>query len=116
LIVPVLPFIATAGLDVPRTMAFLVPFWLVLLGVWGRDHIGSVVGPLVLATALTLITQHPWARLTDTNYFVDWLPYSVYAGRVDVADAGFDATWRLRMFIAAGGLAACAIWQRSISR
>jgi len=116
LIVPVLPFIATAGLDVPRTMAFLVPFWLVLLGVWGRDHTGSVVGALVLATALTVITQHPWARLTDTNYFVDWLPYSVYAGRVDVADAGFDATWRLRMFIAAGGLAACAIWQRSISR
>jgi len=116
LIIPVLPFIATAGLDVPRTMAFLLPFWFVLFGVWGRDHTGSFVVPLVLATVLTLITQHPWVRLTDTNYFVDWLPYSVYAGRVNVADAGFDATWRLRMFIAAGGLAACAIWRRSASR
>ena len=116
LIIPVLPFIATAGLDVPRTMAFLLPFWFVLFGVWERDHTGSFVVPLVLATVLTLITQHPWVRLTDTNYFVDWLPYSVYAGRVNVADAGFDATWRLRMFIAAGGLAACAIWRRSASR
>ena len=116
LIIPVLPFIVTAGLDVPRTMAFLLPFWFVLFGVWGRDHTGSFVVPLVLATVLTVLTQHPWVRLTDTNYFVDWLPYSVYAGRVNVADVGFDATWRLRMFIAAGGLAACAMWRRSASR
>jgi hypothetical protein len=116
LVVPVLPFIATAGLDVPRTMAFLLPFWIVLLGVWGREHTGSFVLPLVLATTLTVLTQHPWVRLTDMNYFVDWFPYSVYAGRVDVVDAGFDATWRLRMFIAAGGLVACAAWRRSLTR
>ena len=73
-----------------------------------------MVVPLVLATALTVLTQHPWVRLSDTNYFVDWFPYSVYAGRVNVADAGFDATWRLRLFIAAGGLAACVAWRRSI--
>jgi hypothetical protein len=116
LIVPVLPFIATAGLDVPRTMAFLLPFWFIVLGIWGRDHAGSSLAPLLLATGLTVLTQHPWVRLTDTNYFVDWLPYSVYAGRVDVADAGFDAAWRLRMFIAAGGFAACALWWRSVAR
>jgi len=70
--------------------------------------------PLVVATALTVLTQHPWVRLTDTNYFVDWFPYSVYAGRVNIADPGFDATWRLRLFVAAAGLAACAAWRRSL--
>jgi hypothetical protein len=114
LVLPVLLFIATAGLDVPRTTAFLFPFWFVLIGIWARDHTGSFVVPLGLAVALTVLTQHPWVRLTDANYFVDWFPYSVYAGRVNVADAGFDATWRLRMFVATGGLAACVAWRRSI--
>ena len=113
LLLPVLLFIATAGLDVPRTMAFLLPFWVVLIGVWGRDYTRSLVMPLVLATALTVLTQHPWTRLNDTNYFVDWFPYSVYAGRVNVADPQFDPTWRLRVFIAVAGLAACAVWRRS---
>jgi hypothetical protein len=116
LALPVLLFVATAGLDVPRTTAFLVPFWLVLTGIWGRDRRRSFVVPLLLATALTLLTQHPWARLNDTNYFVDWFPYSVYAGRVNIADPAFDATWRLRLFIAGGGLAACAAWRRWIDK
>jgi len=111
---PVLLFIATAGLDVPRTIAFLLPFWVLLIGIWAKDRRRSLLVPLVLATALTVLTQHPWVRLNDANYFVDWFPYSVYAGRVNVADAGFDATWRLRLFIAAGGLAACVSWRRSI--
>jgi len=112
LLCPVLLFIATAGLDVPRTIAFLLPFWFILLGIWTRDHARSLLVPLVLATALTVLTQHPWVRLTDVNYFVDWFPYSVYAGRVNVTDPAFDATWRLRLFIAAGGLAAFAAWRR----
>jgi hypothetical protein len=116
LVLPVLLFIATAGLDVPRTMAFLLPFWLVLIGIWGRDYKRSLMVPLVLATALTVFTQHPWASLNDTTYFVDWSPYSVYAGRVDIADPGFDATWRLRVFIAAGSLAACAAWRRAVGK
>ena len=114
LAIPVLVFIATAGLDVPRTMAFLFPLWFVLIGIWSRNHTGSLLVPLVVATALTVLTQHPWVRLTDTNYFVDWFPYSVYAGRVNIADPGFDATWRLRLFVAAAGLAACAAWRRSL--
>jgi hypothetical protein len=114
LALPVLLFIGTAGLDVPRTTAFLLPFWVVLIGIWARDQTRSFLVPLILATALTVLTQHPWVRLTDANYFVDWFPYSVYAGRVNVADAGFDTTWRLRLFVAAGGLAACAAWRRSI--
>jgi hypothetical protein len=114
LALPVLVFIATAGLDVPRTMAFLFPFWFALIGLWSRAHARSSLVPLVLATALTVLTQHPWVRITDTDYFVDWFPYSVYAGRVNIADPGFDATWRLRLFIAAGGLAACAVWRRSL--
>jgi hypothetical protein len=116
LVLPVLLFIVTAGLDVPRTMAFLLPFWLVLAGIWGQNYKRSLMVPLVLATALTVLTQHPWASLNDTNYFVDWFPYSVSAGRVNIADPGFDATWRLRVFIAAGSLAACAAWRRSVSK
>lgn len=114
LLLPVLLFIATAGLDVPRTMAFLLPFWCVLIGVWGRDYTRSFTAPLVLATTLTVLTQHPWARLNDTSYFVDWFPYSVYAGRVNITDPQFDPTWRLRVFIVVGGLAACAAWRRSV--
>ena len=87
-----------------------------LQGVDLAVHAGSFVVPLVLATVLTVLTQHPWVRLTDINYFVDWFPYSVYAGRVDVAHAGFDGTWRVRMFIAAGGLMACAAWRRAVAR
>ena len=115
LAVPVLLFIATAGLDVPRTMAYLLPLWVVLIGIWSRGYTRSFVVPLVIATVLTVLTQHPWVGLNDTNYFVDWFPYSVYAGRVNVADPGFDATWRLRVFIAAGGLAACAAWRRRLA-
>jgi hypothetical protein len=116
LVLPMLLFIATAGLEVPRTMAFLLPFWVVLIGIWGREYTRSFTAPLVLATALTVVTQHPWARLNDTNYFVDWFPYSVYAGRVNIADPQFDPTWRLRIFIAVGGLAAWAAWRRSIAK
>jgi hypothetical protein len=116
LLLPVLLFIATAGLDVPPTMGFLLPFWLVLIAGWARDSARSLIPPLVFATALTVLTHHPWARLNDTNYFVDWFPYSVYAGRVNIADSQFDPTWRLRVFIVAGGLVACAAWRRSVSK
>ena len=115
LLVPVLPFIATAGLEVPRTIPFLLPFWLFIAGAWGRDHAARLTMPLLLAVVLTLLTQHPWTRLTDTRYFVDWFPYSVAAGRVDVSDPRFDAIWRIRMFIAAGGLAGCVAWRRSFA-
>jgi hypothetical protein len=113
LVLPVLLFVATAGLEVPRATVFLLPFWFVILGLWARDHAPSITVPLALATVITVLTQHPWVKLTDTSYFVDWFPYSVYAARVNVSDAGFDALWRLRMFFAAGGLAACAAWRRS---
>ena len=116
LVLPVLLFIATAGLDVPRTMEFLLPFWFVLIGMQSRDYSRSSVALLVIATALTVLTQHPWTRLNDTNYFVDWFPYSVYAGRVNIDDPQFDPTWRLRVLIAAGGLVACAAWRRSIGK
>lgn len=115
LVLPVVLFIATAGLDVPRTVVFLLPFWFVVLGLWTREH-GSITTPLVLAAVVTVLTQHPWVTLTDTTYFVDWFPYSVYAGRVNVADPNFDALWRLRVFIAVGAVAACAAWRRSRTR
>jgi hypothetical protein len=112
LVLPVIPFIVTAGLDMPRTIPFLLPFWLLVIAAWARDRMVSLTVPLVLAIALTVLTQHPWVRLNDTNYFVDWFPYSVHAGRVNVTDAAFGATWRVRVFIAAGGLAAFAAWTR----
>jgi hypothetical protein len=116
LVVPVVPFIATGGLEVPRIIPFLLPFWFFAVAAWGRDHAARLTVPLVLAIVLTLLTQHPWMKLTDARYFVDWFPYSVAAGRVDVSDAGFDATWRIRMFVAAGGVAACVAWWRSLAR
>ena len=112
LVLPVIPFIVTAGLDVSRTIPFLLPFWLLVIAAWARDRTASLTVPLVLAIALTVLTQHPWVRLNDTNYFVDWFPYSVHAARVNVTDAAFSATWRVRVFIAAGGLAAFAAWTR----
>ncbi len=116
LVLPVIPFIATAGLDVPRTIPFLLPFWLLVLAAWARGRTASLTVPLVLAAALTLLTQHPWVRLNDMNYFVDWFPYSVHAARVSVTDAAFSTTWRLRVFLAAGGLAAFVAWTRFFAR
>ena len=116
LVVPVIPFIVTGGLEVPRVMPFLLPFWFLLVAAWGREHAARLMVPLALAMVLTLLTQHPWSRLTDTNYFVDWFPYSVAARRVGVSDPRFDATWRVRMFVAAGGLAASVAWRRSLTR
>jgi hypothetical protein len=116
LVLPIAPFLATGGLDVPRMIAFLLPFWLFVIAAWGRDNSARLLVPLTLAIVLTVLTQHPWTRITDTRYFVDWFPYSVAAGRVNVSEAGFDATWRVRMFIAAGGLAVLAAWRRSLAR
>jgi hypothetical protein len=116
LLLPVVLFIVTAGLSVPPTIAFLLPLWFLVVGMWTHEHAASITAPLVLATVITVLTQHPWARLTDTTYFVDWFPYSVYAGRVNVSDPNFDALWRVRGLIAAGSLAACAAWRRSHAR
>jgi hypothetical protein len=116
LVVAALPFIATAGLDLPRFLPFLLPVWLVLVAEWGRGHEAPLVLPLVLAFILTVVTQHPWSRITDTNYVVDWFPYSVSAGRASVSEPRFDAIWRVRMFIAAGGLMAFVAWRRSLAR
>ena len=116
LFVPAIPFIATAGLELPRVLAFLLPLWLILVAEWGRRNAMRLMIPLLLACVLTLLTQHPWMRMTDTSYFVDWFPYSVSAGRVDVTRAGFDAVWRVRILIAAAGLAAFVVWRRKFVR
>ena len=116
LVVPVVPFIATAGLEVSRELTFLLPFWLMLVAQWGRANARRLMIPLALACLLTLLTQHPWTRITDMTYFVDWFPYSVAAGRVEVSDAGFDALWRIRILIAAAGLTLLVMWQRRFVR
>jgi hypothetical protein len=116
LVLPVLPFIATAGLDVPSMIPFLLPFWLIVIGVWGRGQTAPLLVPVLLAALLTLLTQHPWVRMNEVNYFVDWFPYSVHAARVsvsaNVSDADFNSTWRLRVLMAAGGLAVFEAWRR----
>ena len=112
LVVPVALFIATAGLDVPRAIPFLLPFWLIVIGVWCRQQKASLLVPVLLATALTILTQHPWARVTDASYFIDWFPYSVQAGRVNVSAVDLRNTWGLRALVVAAGLAAFAAWRR----
>jgi hypothetical protein len=112
LVLPAALFIVTGGLDFPRMIAFLLPFWLILIGLWCRAQTASLLIPVLLAAALTLLTQHPWRTINDERYFVDWFPYSVHAGRVDVSDPDFGGTWRLRALIVVGGLAAFAAWRR----
>jgi hypothetical protein len=114
LVVPVAPFIATGGLDVPRMIPFLLPLWLILIGVWCREQKTSLVIPVVLATVLTLWTQHPWAAVNNDSYFIDWFPYSVHAARVNVSAADLGGIWRLRALSVALGLAAFVAWRRSL--
>lgn len=116
LVVPVVPFILTSGLEVPRTIAFLLPFWFLVLGAWVRRAGMRLMVPMGLAVLLTILTQHPWVRLNDVNYFVDWFPYSVYAERVNVTVGDFSNIWRLRIFMAVGGVAVCAVWARTLAR
>lgn len=116
LVIPVIPFLATGGLDVPRVIAFLLPFWLFLIAAWAHDNTARWLVPLALALVLSVITQHVWAGINDTSYFTDWFPYSVAAGRVNVSDPAFDPTWRIRMLIAAGGVAAFVAWRRMLAR
>jgi hypothetical protein len=115
LLVPVLLFILTAGLEVPRMIPFLLPFWLIAIGMWARRQTARLLVPVVVVvTGLTLLTQHPWVKIDDVRYLVDWFPYSVHAGRVKLtmSDADLTAVWRVRILIAAGGLAAFAAWSR----
>lgn len=115
LLVPTLVFILTAGLEVPAMISFLIPFWLIVIGTWAREQKSSLLVPSVLAVVLTVLTQHPWVRIDDTTYFVDWFPYSVHAARVGsvtVSDAVLSDIWRVRVVIAAGGLIAFAAWWR----
>jgi hypothetical protein len=119
LLAPPLLFIASAGLEVPAMIAFLIPFWLIATAGWSRTHSGSLLVPSILASIMTILTQHPWRRATDVTYFTDWFPYSVHAARVSgvtMSDAMLIDIWRLRMFIAAAGIAAMAAWWRRTVR
>ncbi len=116
LVAPVLLFIVTAGLETPTMIPFLIPFWLITIGMWARTQsAGSVVVASIGAAVLTLLTQHPWTRVTDVSYFVDWFPYSVHAARVKtltMTDAMLADVWRVRVWIVIGGLIVLVGWQR----
>ena len=115
LVVPVIPFLASAGLDLPRVIPFLLPFWFFTIAAAGWDKRRLII-PVAVAIVLTVATQHPWTRINDTTFFTDWFPYSVAAGRVTVSDAGFDPAWRIRMLIAAAAVAALVVWRRRLAR
>ena len=115
LVVPALVFIGTAGLEAPPMIAFLIPFWLIVVGMWARTQTTSLLASSVLAGVVTVLTQHPYARMTDMSYFVDWFPYSVHAARVNavtMSDAALTGIWRVRVLIAVAGLVAFAAWWR----
>jgi hypothetical protein len=115
LLAPVLVFVLTAGLEVPTMISFLIPFWLIVIGTWAREQKSALLVPSILAGLLTVLTQHPWVRMDDVTYFVDWFPYSVLAARISsvaVSDAVLSNIWRVRVLIAAGGLIAFAAWWR----
>ena len=115
LVVPALVFIGTAGLDVPPMIAFLIPFWLIVAGMWARTQATPLLATSVLAGVVTVLTQHPYARMTDMSYFVDWFPYSVHAARVNavtVSDAALTSIWRMRVLVAVAGMVAFAAWRR----
>jgi len=115
LLVPPLIFIATAGLEVPLMIAFLIPFWLIVIATWGRAQEAPLLVPAILAGVMTVVTQHPWARTTDLSYFVDWFPYSVHAARVSgvtMSDAVLTGIWRVRVLAAAAGVVAFLVWWR----
>jgi hypothetical protein len=112
LLLPPLLFIATAGLDLPRMMPFLIPCWLIATGLWSRRH------EAVPADA------DPRRRRDDTDHATslgaddgsellrDWFPYSVHAERVSVTAPDFDRIWRLRELTVIGGLAVFAALRR----
>jgi hypothetical protein len=115
LLVPPFVFIATAGLEVPPMMAFLIPFWLIVIAGWARLQTAPLLVPSLLAGIITILTQHPWRKVTDAGYFADWFPYSVHAARVSavtMSDAMLIDIWRVRIFIAAAGLVASVAWWR----
>jgi hypothetical protein len=115
LLVPPLVFIGTAGLEVPPTIAFLIPFWLIAIAGWARLQRAPLLVPSLLAGVMTILTQHPWRKVTDASYFADWFPYSVHAARVSavtMSDAMLIDIWRVRIFIAAAGLVASIAWWR----
>jgi len=119
LLVPPLVFIGTAGLEVPPMIAFLIPFWLIVIAGWARLQTAPLLVPSLLAGVVTILTQHPWRKVTDVSYFADWFPYSVHAARVSavtMSDAMLIDIWRVRIFIAVAGLVASVAWWRRNSR
>lgn len=114
LVLPAVPFIVTAGTDMPRMLPFLIPFWVLLIGLWGRDHARSLTTGVVIAMVMTLVVDAPWSRITDARYFVDWFPFAVYAQRVASAvnDVEFAAIWKVRMLAVAAAVAVGIAWDR----
>jgi hypothetical protein len=114
--VPVV-FILSGGTEAQAFVPFLIPFWLLAVGTWAQEQKSSLLAPVMLAGLLTVLTQHPWARMDDAAYFADWWPYSVHADRVSgitVDDTVFNDIWRVRLLIVLGGLIAFAMsWHRA---
>ena len=88
------------------------------LASWARRQTATPLVPMIIAVVVTILTQRPWATITDASYFVNWFPYSVHAARVNAVtldDATLIAIWRPRVLIAAAGLLAFIGWRRASS-
>jgi hypothetical protein len=112
LALPVCLFVATAGLDVPRTVQFFLPFWLIVLGVWVQGRRSALTVPLILSMALTLYTARPGFRLDDMSYYANYFPYTVHAGRARVTYPELWSLWTIRLLVVATAIVALSVWQR----
>ena len=97
-------------------IAFLIPFWLIAIAGWARLQRAPLLVPSLLAGVVTILTQHPWRKVTDASYFADWFPrirfHAARVSAVTMSDAMLIDIWRVRIFIAAAGLVASIAWWR----
>ena len=93
----------------------LIPVWLIVVGMWAHAQTASLLHTVALAFVLTILTQDPWTKMTDVQYFASWFPYSVYTERVSGLSVSRDfitSLWRMRVLVATRGLAAFVAWSR----
>jgi|SoiMethySBSTD1v2_1073268.scaffolds.fasta_scaffold00056_24 hypothetical protein len=97
------PAVVTSGTEFPRALALFIPFWLFGLGAWSSRE-RAIGWSLVIAAAVTVMTQRPGTTIDGTRYFVDWFPFVVHSGRAGFEYPELRAEWTPRFV----GLAAAA--------
>ena len=94
--------------DIWRYLAYALPVAAVLYAKGFAADDWFLVAPWT--GLVTVLTQQPWATMTDLTYFEDWFPlYIAQFGVPDDASPPFWTAWAVRMTIVAG-LAALVWW------